>query len=125
MALSEATPSRAARAPATGWLGRAGLVARGAVYAVIGILALKLAFGDGGKTTSQQGALGTIASQPFGKVLLVLLAVGRAAGSRAACSRKAWRATRSGASRGPSRATGPRTRTLASPRTPRSSVGSP
>ena len=78
MALSEATPSRAARAPATGWLGRAGLVARGVVYAVIGILALKLALGDGGKATSQQGALKTIAGQPFGKVLLVLLAIGLA-----------------------------------------------
>jgi hypothetical protein len=78
MALSEATPSRAARAPATGWLARTGLVARGVVYAVIGILALKLALGDGGKTTSQQGALKTIAHQPFGKVLLVLLAVGLA-----------------------------------------------
>jgi hypothetical protein len=78
MALSEATPSRAARAPATGWLARAGLVARGVVYAVIGILALKLAFGDGGKTTSQQGALKTVAHQPFGKLLLVLLAVGLA-----------------------------------------------
>jgi uncharacterized protein DUF1206 len=78
MALSEATPSRAARAPATGWLARAGLVARGVVYAVIGILALKLALGDGGRTTSQQGALKTIAGQPFGKVLLVLLAIGLA-----------------------------------------------
>jgi Domain of Unknown Function (DUF1206) len=63
---------------AVGWLGRAGLVARGAVYAVIGILALKLALGDGGKATSQQGALKTVAQQPFGKLLLVLLAVGLA-----------------------------------------------
>jgi Domain of Unknown Function (DUF1206) len=78
MALSEASPSRAARAPATGWLARAGLVARGVVYAVVGILALKLALGDGGKATTQQGALKTVASQPFGKVLLVLLAIGLA-----------------------------------------------
>jgi hypothetical protein len=65
-----------ARSPAVGWLGRAGLVARGVVYAVVGILALKLAVGDGGKATSQQGALKTVAAQPFGKVLLVVLAVG-------------------------------------------------
>jgi hypothetical protein len=61
---------------AVGWLGRAGLVARGVVYAVVGILALKLALGDGGKTTSQQGALKTVAQQPFGKFLLIALAVG-------------------------------------------------
>ena len=38
-------------------LARAGFVARGAVYAIIGVLALKLALGDGGKVTNQQGAL--------------------------------------------------------------------
>ena len=61
---------------AVGWLGRAGLVARGVVYAVVGVLALKLALGDGGKTTSQQGALKTVAQQPFGKFLLIALAIG-------------------------------------------------
>src|SRR3954449_5223713 len=61
---------------AVGWLGRAGLVARGVVYAVVGILALKLALGDGGKATSQQGALKAVAQQPFGKFLLVALAIG-------------------------------------------------
>jgi hypothetical protein len=93
MALTEATASRAARAPATGWLGRAGLVARGVVYAVIGILALKLALGDGGKATSQQGALKTIAGQPFGKLLLVLLAIGLA-------SYASWRLIRAAAGHG-------------------------
>jgi hypothetical protein len=58
------------------WLARAGLVARGVVYAVIGVLALKLALGDGGKATDQQGALKTIAGQPFGKALLIVMAVG-------------------------------------------------
>jgi hypothetical protein len=76
MAYVDTAPNDAARAPATGWLGRAGLVARGVVYAVVGVLALKLALGDGGKATSQQGALKTIASEPFGKLLLVALAIG-------------------------------------------------
>lgn len=58
------------------WLARAGLVARGVVYAVVGVLAVKLALGNGGKTTDQQGALHQIASQPFGKALLVLVAIG-------------------------------------------------
>jgi hypothetical protein len=58
------------------WLARAGLAARGVVYAIIAVLALKLALGDGGKATDQQGALKTIAGQPFGKVLLIAVAVG-------------------------------------------------
>lgn len=60
------------------WLARAGLAARALVYAVIGILALKLAAGDGGKASNQQGALKTIAQAPFGKILLVLVAIGLA-----------------------------------------------
>ncbi|HEV2593054.1 MAG TPA: DUF1206 domain-containing protein [Gaiellaceae bacterium] len=59
-------------------LARAGFVSRGVIYGVIGILAVKLAIGSGGKTTSQSGALKTIAHQPFGKVLLIIVAVGLA-----------------------------------------------
>ena len=59
-------------------LARAGLATRGLIYAVIGILAIKLALGDGGKTANQNGALQTIAKQPFGKVLLIVVAVGLA-----------------------------------------------
>ena len=58
------------------WLARAGFVARGLIYGIIGVLALKLAIGDGGKTTNQQGALRTIAHQPFGKLLMILVAIG-------------------------------------------------
>ena len=57
-------------------LSRAGFVARSAIYAIIGILALKLALGPGGKLTNQQGALATVAHQPFGSLLLTLLAIG-------------------------------------------------
>ncbi len=57
-------------------LARAGFVARGLVYAIIGLLALDLAVGQGGKITNQQGALRTIEHQPFGHVLLALVAVG-------------------------------------------------
>ena len=57
-------------------LARAGFVARGLIYGIIGILAIKLAVGVGGKTTNQQGALKTIANQPFGKLLLILVAIG-------------------------------------------------
>jgi uncharacterized protein DUF1206 len=58
---------------------RVGLVARGIVYGVIGILAFKLAIGSGGKAESQTGALRTIGHQPFGEVLLIALAIGLAA----------------------------------------------
>jgi Domain of Unknown Function (DUF1206) len=57
-------------------LARAGFVARGLVYGIIGVLALRLALGDGGKITNQQGALHTVANQPFGKFLLILVAIG-------------------------------------------------
>lgn len=60
------------------WLARAGLVARGAIYAIIGILAIQVALGEGGKTANQHGALKTVAEQSFGKVLLVLMAIGLA-----------------------------------------------
>jgi hypothetical protein len=59
-------------------LSRAGFVARATIYAVIGVLAIKLAVGSGGKTTDQSGALKTIAHQPFGEVLLILVAIGLA-----------------------------------------------
>jgi len=60
------------------WLARSGFIARGLIYGIIGILAIKVALGAGGRTTDQQGALKTIAHQPFGKVLLILVAVGLA-----------------------------------------------
>jgi Domain of Unknown Function (DUF1206) len=58
------------------WLARAGFAARGTVYVIIGILAIKLALGSGGTRADQQGALRTIAHQPFGMVLLILVAIG-------------------------------------------------
>jgi hypothetical protein len=69
------------------WLGRAGLLARGVVYGVIGAIALAVAAGAGGSPTDQQGALAMISRQPLGSVLLALLAAGLAGYS-------AWRLTR-------------------------------
>src|SRR6202048_1706486 len=60
------------------WLARVGLLARGAVYGIVGILALKLALGSDGKATTQRGALMTIAREPFGKGLMIAMAVGLA-----------------------------------------------
>jgi len=57
-------------------LARAGFLARGLVYGIIGVLAFRLAIGAGGKITNQQGALHTVAHQSFGTFLLILVAIG-------------------------------------------------
>ena len=57
-------------------LARLGYATKGAVYGLIGVLAVMAAFSSGGKTTDTQGALHTIAGQPFGQILLVVVAVG-------------------------------------------------
>ena len=61
------------------WLARTGLVAKGISFGIVGVLAIKLASGNGGKATSRQGALQALAEHSFGKVLLILLALGFAA----------------------------------------------
>ena len=91
---AEAAGEDVARSRQLEWLARAGLVARGVVYGLIGILAIKVAFGAGGETTDQQGALKSIAGQPFGKVLLVLVAIGLAGYAL-------WRLVRAAIGRGP------------------------
>jgi hypothetical protein len=66
----------------SGWyagLARVGLVAKGVSYGLVGVLAIALAAGHGGKATSRQGALQTLAHHGFGKVVLILLALGFAA----------------------------------------------
>lgn len=57
-------------------LARFGYAAKGAVYGIVGLLAAQAAFGTGGKTTDTQGALQAIVTQPFGKFLLSLVAIG-------------------------------------------------
>lgn len=59
-----------------GLMARTGLVARGVVYGIIGVLALKLALGSGGKAASQQGALEAVAHEPLGEGLLIAIGLG-------------------------------------------------
>jgi uncharacterized protein DUF1206 len=69
---------RAAR-KASPWierLARAGYVSYGVVYVLVGVLAMQAAFGGGGKTTGQEGALRQVMLAPLGRVLLVLVAAG-------------------------------------------------
>ncbi|MEJ7928344.1 DUF1206 domain-containing protein [Ramlibacter sp. AN1015] len=59
-------------------LARAGFAAKGLVYLIIGALALQAALGTGGETTDSSGALRSVLQQPYGWVLLALIAIGLA-----------------------------------------------
>jgi hypothetical protein len=74
----KAEVDRAAQSP---WMERAravGFVAKGVVYAVIGIYALLLALGKGGGFLDVKDAPRAVQHQPYGDVLLVALAIGLA-----------------------------------------------
>jgi hypothetical protein len=45
-------------------------------YGIVAVLAIMVAVGVGGETTSREGALAAVAREPFGKLLLLVLAVG-------------------------------------------------
>lgn len=60
-------------------LARVGLIAYGVVHLLIGWLALQIAWGAAGKSADISGALRTLADQPFGRILLWLVAVGMVA----------------------------------------------
>lgn len=65
-----------ARSPWTERLARFGYASKGAVYVTVGVLASLAAAGLGGNLTDTRGAMRTIELQPFGKVVLVLIAAG-------------------------------------------------
>ncbi|WP_327260378.1 DUF1206 domain-containing protein [Streptomyces sp. NBC_01232] len=56
---------------------RCGLLARGVLYVLVGVLALRVALGDsGGKEADRQGALQELAGRSFGSVLVWAVAIG-------------------------------------------------
>jgi hypothetical protein len=57
-------------------LARFGYAAKGVVYIVVGALATLTALGMGGGTAGTQGAMRSIARQPFGRVMLGVVAFG-------------------------------------------------
>ncbi|MFD3564058.1 DUF1206 domain-containing protein [Streptomyces sp. NPDC058686] len=65
---------RAANSTAVAAGARAGFVARGIIYVLIGVLSLRISFSDGGgKQADRGGAIAEIAGKPFGAALLWLL----------------------------------------------------
>ncbi|MEU6976310.1 DUF1206 domain-containing protein [Streptomyces sp. NPDC046371] len=59
---------------------RVGLCARGVIYVLVGILAVRIGLGsDTGQEADRSGAVGTLGEQPFGRALLWALVVGLAA----------------------------------------------
>ena len=66
---------RAAHSKSLKVAARAGFVARGAIYLLIGIIALQIGLGHGGQA-DRGGALGQIAAKSYGTILLWLLVAG-------------------------------------------------
>lgn len=58
------------------WAGRAGLVAKGVSYALIGVLAIQIPLGQGGQATDRRGVLRQLATEDWGPAALIALAVG-------------------------------------------------
>lgn len=69
------TTRKAAQSDTVQRLARGGLVARGCLYAVVGVLAANLARGSSSQA-DKNGALRAVGERPFGRWLLVLAAIG-------------------------------------------------
>lgn len=65
-------------------LARLGYASKALIYAIVGMLAIAAAANRGGQVTDTSGALKVVLSQPFGRVLLFVLAIGL-------CGYAAWR----------------------------------
>ncbi len=55
---------------------RCGLVARGVLYVLVGVLALRVAFGEGGQEADRTGALQELTRQPLGGFLVWAVGIG-------------------------------------------------
>ena len=67
---------RAAKSAPLRFLGRAGFLARGLMYVVIGWIAVALAFGKTSQRADKSGALQTLGRSPGGEIALWVLAIG-------------------------------------------------
>ncbi|MDJ0385055.1 DUF1206 domain-containing protein [Streptomyces sp. G-G2] len=55
---------------------RCGLVARGVLYVLTGVIAVRVAFGENAGEADRQGALQTLAGRPFGAVMVWAVGIG-------------------------------------------------
>ncbi|MER6348445.1 DUF1206 domain-containing protein [Streptomyces sp. NPDC001595] len=67
---------RAANGSVVGAGARWGLVARGTIYLLIGLLALRIALGGGAREADSSGAVQELARQPFGEALVWAIGIG-------------------------------------------------
>jgi hypothetical protein len=65
-----------ARGPWVERAARVGHVARGTIYAIVGVLAIMVAVGARRQAPDREGALQTVADQPLGELLVVVLGLG-------------------------------------------------
>ena len=76
------TASDAARdaiAPAAPWierLARVGFAAKALLYGIVGVLAFRAAFSNGGATIGSRGALASLVRQPYGALVLAVISIG-------------------------------------------------
>jgi len=75
---AEKAITRTANEPFTIFLGRFGYAAKGLVYMIIGGLAALAALGEGGATSDRKGAIQALYEQPYGKILIGIVAFGLA-----------------------------------------------
>lgn len=77
--MTAAETAEAAAEYAAPWLerlARAGFAAKALLYGTVGILAARMASGNGGRATGAKGAMSSVQDAPFGRLLLGLVAVG-------------------------------------------------
>jgi len=76
--ITEGVRSSARRGDWAERTGRVGLVARGVVYVLLGVVAFRVAWGDRSETADKGGALELLQQQPLGDALLAAVAAGLA-----------------------------------------------
>src|SRR5699024_3708674 len=77
--VADSADSAAQEAADSQWferVARAGFIANGLVHAILGATAVTIGLGQGGGEADQAGAIGQIASRPFGMVLIIICFLG-------------------------------------------------